>query len=475
MPEHGVTSFPLSPLDMLMPRFHVPKLLYFATRSEPAKIITNLRVGLALTIKAIPIIAGSVTLSEHKEDQKGSLNVQSPYWTAEDIISSNDLRDEYDYEKLRAGNFPTNVVPLEKTAPKLFAKSGDSMPVMVAQVNFLRGGLLLFFAIHHCVMDEVGLFNVMKIWSARCREETSMEIVTSQWLDRKQLMQGAGAGRLQDHPEYTLSPEEATTQATEDPGAFYPQSSDVATAVFFISDESLERLKMTATAGISDVAENSAQDIGWISTNDALMALFWCSITCARIDEGTAATTNIYPRFGMAMNGRSHLLPPMSPDYCGNVVLIAKTFTSAGNLLSPYPKNLAKAALLIRKSINVVDDDYIRDVIQLVRSTKDLGQLAPRRRPAVEHSLGCSSWARQPYYSLDWGSAMGGRCERVRWRSLKTDGLFVIFPRLVHAEEMNKLEDKKTGVEVLLGLNSKCMQRLMNDKTFKEFAEWQCS
>ena len=132
----------------------------------------------------------------------------------------------------------------------------------------------------------------------------------------------------------------------------------------------------------------------------------------------------------MAMDGRSHLRPAISSDYCGNVVLIAKTFSDAGSLLPSDPERLAKAALLVRKPVNVVDDAYIRDTIQLVGLVKDLGQLAPRRRPAAEHSLGCNSWAKQPYYSLDWGRLMGGGCDRVRWRNLRTDGLFVIFPRL---------------------------------------------
>ena len=179
----------------------------------------------------------------------------------------------------------------------------------------------------------------------------------------------------------------------------------------------------------------------------------------------------------MAMNGRVHLKPPMSPDFSGNVVLIAKTFTSAETLLPSDPERLAKAALLVRKSINVVDDAYIRDTIQLVRSVKDLGQLAPRRQPAVEHSLGCTTWASQPYYSLDWGNLMGNKCERIRWRKLRTDGLFVIFPRLPRAEFSGNIPDSRKssgGLEVLLGLKTAHMQRLRQDELFNQFAEWRC-
>lgn len=466
-------EFSLSPIDMVMPRIHVPKLLYFPSTAEPAALTSNLRAALALTLERIPIMAGSVALSKQKGDQKGSLSVQSPYFEAQDILSTNDLRDEYDYKQLRAAHFPPDKIAFDAIAPKLFGKAADSTPVMVAQVNFLRGGLLLFFAVHHCVLDEVGLFNVMKLWSSCCRGDVDLDSVTSQWFDRSPLLQGAGIGRLEDHPEYTLAPEGAAVRAAE-PGAYYPDSQNVSSATFFFSDEALGLLKTAATMPSPD---DSDEGTAWISTNDALIALFWCCITSARVAESTKPTSEIFPIFGMTVNGRSQLRPPMSPHYCGNVVLIAKTFSKADELTSQQPGRLAKAASLVRKAVNAVDDTYVRDVIQMVRNVDDVGRLAPRRRPAVEYSLGCSTWARQPYYSLDWGSTVGGACERVRLgRKFKTDGIFIIFPRLPSTEGSNgESEARQGGVEVQLGLQNGHFQRLMKDSLFTEFAQWRCS
>ena len=472
MPEMKTAEFPLSPIDMLMPRMHVPKLLYFASTAEPAIITSTLLAALGLTLKSIPIISGSVALSKHG-DQQGSLSVQSPYFEAEGILSTNDLRDEYDYEQLRAAHFPSDGIAFDAIAPEMFGKAADSTPVMVAQANFLHGGLLLFFAVHHCVLDEVGLFNVMKVWSSYCRGDVGLDFITPQWFDRSSLLQGAGTGRLEDHPEYALALEGAMARAAEDPSAFYPNSESVRSATFFFSDEALGHLKMAATtSGTDDGDEGNA----WISTNDALIALFWCCITSARVSESTKPTSEIFPLFAMAVNGRSQLQPPMSQDYCGNVVLIAKTLSKADDLLSPQPGRLAKAASLIRKAVNVVDDAYVRDVIQMVRNVDDVGRLAPRRRPAIEFSLGCSTWARQPYYSLNWGSTVGGACERVRWRRFKTDGLFLIFPRLPSTKGLNGGSDEgKGGVEVQLGLQSGHLEKLMKDPVFTEFAQWRCS
>ena len=472
MSDMKATVFPLSPIDMLMPRMHVPKLLYFCSTAEPGAIISNLRAALALTLKSIPIIAGSVALSQEEGDQKGFLSVQSPYFHAEDILTSNDLCNQYDYGQLRAAHFSSEEIAFDAIAPRQFGKAANSAPVMLAQVNFLRGGLLLFFAIHHCVLDEVGLFNVMKVWSSYCRGEAGLDFVTPQWFDRSPLLQGAGAGRLEDHPEYTLAPEGTTARAAEDPIAFYPSSDNVHSATFFFPEEALGRLKIAATMpGHGDGIGETA----WISTNDALIALFWCCITSARVADSTQPTSEIFPLFAMAVNGRSQLRPAVSPDYCGNVVLIAKTLSKADELLPQQPGRLAKAASLVRKAVNVVDDTYSRDVIQMVRNVDDVDRLAPRRRPASKYSLGCSTWARQPYYSLDWGSTIGGACERVRWRRLKTDGLFLIFPRLPSTDGLNGgPEARQGGVEVQLGLQSDHLQRLIKDPVFTEFAQWRC-
>lgn len=473
MADMKPTVFPLSPIDMLMPRMHVPKLLYFPSTADPAAIISNLRAALALTLKSIPIIAGSVGPSQEQGDQKGFLSVQSPYFEAEDILSSNDLRNQYDYEQLRAAHFPSDRIAFEAISPDQFGKAADSTPVMLAQVNVLRGGLLLFFAVHHCVLDEVGLFNVMKVWSSYCRGEVSLDFVTPQWFDRSPLSQGAGTGRLEDHPEYSLAPEGTTASAAEDPSVFYPKSENVHSATFFFPDEALGRLKMAAMMTGSEDGDGGT---AWISTNDALIALFWCCITSARVAGGTKAISEIFPLFAMAVDGRSQLRPPMSPDYCGNVVLIAKTLAKADNLLSQEPGRLAKAASLIRKAVNVVDDTYSRDVIQMVRNVGDVNRLAPRKRPAAEYSLGCTTWARQPYYRLDWGSTVGGVCERVRWRKLKTNGLFIIFPHLPSAEGLSgESEVRQGGLEVQLGLQSDHLQSLMKDPVFTEFAQWRCS
>ena len=468
MTEREPAIHRLSPLDHVMPHHHVPKLLYFAVTSPPATINATLRIALDRTLAAIPVLSGSITTATH-EGQRGSMSVQGPHLSAEEILTAKDLRDTYDYGQLHAKHFPTDVLAPEHITPDL---TGKPMQVMLAQANFLRGGLLLFFAVHHCVMDEVGLFNTLKVWSAFCRGDDGSLLVQPEWMDRGPLMQGAGSGRLEDHPTYKLRGEISVAEDSKKPTQYFADSSHVGTAIFFFSDKSLEALKRAATNSKADQTGEGTQSALWTSTNDALCAFLWYHITAARRIEGMYEQNDAVSTLNMAINARSHCSPPISSDYCGNAVMVSKASNSMKRLLSRGPSHLADIALVIRKSVLAVGDAHIKDVIQMIRSVPDISRLAPQGPPAEEETLGCSSWAKKPYYKLDWGDTIGGRCQRVRWRRLRTDGLFVIFP---HIDSVEGSMSGTGGLEVCLGLQQEHLRRLKNDKEFGEFAQWRCS
>ena len=465
MIDQQSSIFPLSPLDHLAPHHHVPKLLYFSSTSDLSVVIATFRNALEKTIVALPIIAGTVGSKKHDYHQ-GFLAVQAPFHGADDILSVNDISDKYDLVKLRAQHFPTNAIPTDLIIP---TRLGQSTQVMFAQANILRGGVLLVFAIHHCVMDETGLFNVIRVWSEFCRGADGMKLVQRDWTDRELLSHGTGNGRFEDHPEYSLLPEGKPTPM------YFSEGSDVGTAILFFSDESLDRLKHIAAQADEGKKANgingskAKRDSAWISTNDAVCAFLWCSISSARTSSNSDINNETPTMFNMAVDGRLRLSPPIPPNYVGNVVAVSKaptTFTTV--LRSTNTSNIALAALHIRNSLAAIDDAYIKDIIQMVNSVSDLNRLAPRGYSSHGRNLGCSSWAKQQYYSLDWGQALGGRCERLRWRSIKTDGIFVIFPRIPSTG------GAAGGLEVVLGLQKDHLKCLLEDKEFMRFAEWRC-
>ena len=145
-------------------------LRYFGSVAELVEFIRDPRVTLRTDAqRASPSLRAQWP---QPRNMKGLLSLQSPFFTAGDILSINDMHDEYDYKQLQAAHFSTNDLTFDAIAPKQFGEAADSAPVMVVQAKSLRGGLLLFLVIHHYVLDARRFFSAMKIWPS-CWEEVA--------------------------------------------------------------------------------------------------------------------------------------------------------------------------------------------------------------------------------------------------------------------------------------------------------------
>lgn len=397
--------------------------------------------------------------------QTGTLAVQAPFFGAAEILTAKDLRNVYNYQDLRAKQFPPDAVDGTVVVPDLV---GNPSRVLLAQVNYINGGVILSCAIHHCVVDETGFSNVMKLWSSFCRGDDGAALVTPEWHDRTPLMTGVGSGKLEEHPEYTLlPPERSATHASTSSEYISETSTTTGSAILFFSDESLKALKQAAVPESDPPATSGGaqEDAGWISTHDALCALLWTRVTQAR----NLGADVPYSVFAMTVNGRSRLAPPLPAEHAGNAVFVAIAALPLPALAAAAPA-LALPASTIRAAITAVDDRAIRAKIRAVTAVDDLGRLAPGGYSSAGRNLGCTSWVDQPYYALDWGPVLGGRCERLRWRSNISDGIFVIFPRVPATAE----QGGGGGIEVYLGLQRECLERLRRDEVLGRFAEWRC-
>jgi hypothetical protein len=453
----------LSPNDHLSPRIHTAKVVYFSTNSDSKQIIITFCNALAKSISAFPIISGSVGLMEGAS-QTGTLAVQSPFFTADEILTVNDLRGKYDYEAIRARDFPPDAVDFSLVVPDF---SGNHSRVLLAQANLIRGGLLLTVGLHHNVVDEAGIYVIMKLWAAYCRGDDGAILIKPEWTDSTAIRTGEGTGLLEHHPEYRLKPaEQSATHIKAYQEYISGGTQDTASAILFFSDEALERLKKAAMKEGSEANANTAEATQWISTHDALCALIWSRITAAR----KLGPDVPFSMFNMIVDGRSRLNPPMSPEYIGNLVFVTTRAALPIPLLDSAAASLANTALNIRQSILAIDDKAIKDKIKAVTKVDDIGRLAPGGHSSQFRHLACTSWAGQPYYGLDWGTVLGGKAKRLRFPKNLSDGILVIFPRIPKGDA----ELGPGGIEVQLGLQKEAMELLREDESFNQYAQWRC-
>ena len=101
--------FPLTPIDNIMPRHHVATLLFLPDPpgSDLSAIEETLQSGLAETLKAFPLLSGTVQVIE-KGAQQGTLYVAAPWNILSDVFRVRDLRNMrgLNYADLRNKNFP---------------------------------------------------------------------------------------------------------------------------------------------------------------------------------------------------------------------------------------------------------------------------------------------------------------------------------------------------------------------------------
>ena len=521
MEDHTLS---LSPLDHIMPRIYTKKVLYFPlAHPDIARIASKLKSGLQSTFEALPILSGTVHPA-HQSEQNGSLCVSAPWNAIDDVFRVNDLTSRgLDYEDLRQNHFPMMTSKQHDLLPILYSRAnpyGLENPVMMAQVNFVRNGMILVLFLHHSFMDGLGAATVTELWATFCRGENGAEMISDEMMDRERLMLGDEAGRWEDVREYVkgfaLSKRGLAIQLVGSgagflgrahnlatsifnslawfcnerlPGFLLPATgsrdissapqlqmeTEVETEIFFVSRSKLATLKSVVSASIgSGVSSPSdGQYPSYISTNDALSALLFACVTEARKSIKSADTPPTIP-FALTVSGRRVLNPPLPDKYVGNMSLFCHLDLPLKSITAEF-SNVATIALQIRKRLLELDDTYVKRLIGALRTVDDISTVAPACRLSKEWHFMVTPWTDQGFCSMDWGSEIGAKCERVRplkatWPVM--DGVNIVLPEL---KVGNGMGEEEAGLEVMVGLEKRAMRRLKGMEEWTRWAQWRCS
>jgi len=187
--ESESSMLELSRLDQTVLRVYVRQLLIFPfpvpNSRKDAQIV--LAAGFLATLRQFPFLAGTVEVAN---SETGLLRVQYPENVDEEsvkqILTTNELDlDTLDYDTLREAGFPPSSLPADSLCPTIlishpgmddqyaevlttFSK-GKPIPIFAAQLNFIRGGLILSAYTHHSVVDGTGIAKIYQVWSINTR------------------------------------------------------------------------------------------------------------------------------------------------------------------------------------------------------------------------------------------------------------------------------------------------------------------
>ncbi|KAJ5779902.1 hypothetical protein N7457_007622 [Penicillium paradoxum] len=415
-----------------------------------------LQAGYRGLIQRLPEVA-CVLVPDDRTTQQGVMKFQEQDQADAEKIIINDLRQNFgpDYAELKEKSFPVASFDADTFCPRrVWPVAGDQLPVSVVQANFIRGGLILTWCIFHMAGDGTAFYTWTKIWAEECRRAQGLEILNAAdlpdaiWKDRELVMRSSGrnAGKLEDHPEYTLLP-------FTPPGP-PPKMTSLSHRgqIFYFSPESLAALKADASPG--NATKPSEQK--WISTNDALSALLWRTVMAVQSPLETLEGDPVSV-FNIALDGRQRTDPKVHPATLGCFLEYIAVSLPIREMLSTL--NLADLAIEIRKGIMRADNQFTDDVIALVEQLEDVDRLVPTAFLDVP-GFNCvqTSWLNFELYGLEWGPLLGN-IQAVRVPHVGCiNGGQVVLPLLPNG-----------GMEILVGVEENCLDRLLNDPLFTKY------
>ncbi|OMO92570.1 Transferase [Corchorus olitorius] len=200
---------------------------------------------------------------------------------------------------------------------------GHSRPLLSIQVTELVDGVFIGFSMSHSIVDGTSFWHFIQalseIFQGDGRVQISRPPVLERWFPE-------GHGPILNLP-FTREDEFITRF----------EAPRLLERYFHISAESVAKLKTRANS------EYKLFGTAKISSFQSLSAFVWKSITKARCLPKDVVTS-----CKLAINNRSRLEPPLSPNYFGNSVQTVKAVTTVGELLE---HNLGWAAWQLHQAV----------------------------------------------------------------------------------------------------------------------------
>lgn len=420
-----------------------------------SQVVATLERGVQDLVKAIPYLGGEVYVDKDKLDPEayGTTKLIYPCGDGNSILRVNDVRHKlpryYQISKAKApfdmldGSLLTPV----NGFPDSYDLSDRPKPVLMVQANFVAGGLLLCVAGLHNVMDGTGLGETIKLFAASCRGDKLPEnLVAAANTERAQLIPPvlpSEKPRDLAHLRFSFSTRSDTKEPSVTPDA-------LVWVYFRLSPSSLTELKAEASTECS-----AKSNVPWITTNDAVAALVWKSLTTARLPHLDGHAKSMITRM---VNGRRKLSRPIPDGYIGNVVHGARSSIPPHALSADL--SLSAIAIQLRHAILDIDDLYVRSQSQFFRSEPDKRKIGFSMEDPIR-DLMLSSLTDLPISSSDFGPLLG-RSDYVRRPNMTAaDGLVYMMPR-----------DAAGNLDLGLSLRRDDLERLKRDVLWLRYVEY---
>ncbi|KZV41612.1 anthocyanin 5-aromatic acyltransferase-like [Dorcoceras hygrometricum] len=197
--------------------------------------------------------------------------------------------------------------------PRIDSESGFKIiPLLAVQITLFPGsGICIGVCNHHSIGDASSIVGFMKAWCSNCRlggdDESSAQIVPLPVYDRSVIKDPLGLKNLFWNQLKDIK--------TEDVPITFP--TNLVRATFVLQKEDIQRLKNL-------VLSKNPESLH-VSSFTVTAAYVWTCLVKAAAEEGEEVDPDETEYFAFAVDARARLNPPVSDNYFGNCLAVAKT------------------------------------------------------------------------------------------------------------------------------------------------------
>ncbi len=417
--------------------------------SSHSKIIDTVTHGLEKLSASFPWVSGQV-INENSSPGNGGIFKIVPLEKSPRLVVK-DLQDDpsITMELLRRARFPIKMLDEDIVAPRrtLSGGSNDVSAVFLVQVTFISGGLLITFVGQHNVMDMTGQGRVINLLTKACRnEEFTGEEIQSGNVDRRTIIPLLDPSS-EPLPKLDHQIEKTALLEHVNPSAPPPAPPKCSWAYFTFSPAALSEIKSIATATLPTSTP-------YISTDDALCAFIWNSITRARLPR---LDPTISITFARAVDPRRYLgIPPTYPGLVQNMTY----HTYAARELTEAP--LGEIASHLRLAVDPKTSDIgyrTRALATLLDRSPDKHAVSVTATMDLSADIMLSSWAKENFYELDFNLGLGKPEAVRRPQFTPVESLLYLMPKALDGE-----------IAAALCLRDEDMEGLTQNEYFMKYA-----
>ena len=339
-----------------------------------------------------------------------------------------------------------------KAFPETYEESeSNPAPVIILQANFIQGGLLLDAAAQHNFIDGGGLFQCMRLFAKAMRGEEFSDLEIQQGnRDRRNLIPLLDPNEpMLDHSHlrrpslFVDQGQQQSPAVARPPAAWY---------CFRFSASRLAHLKQLANEDV--VHEDSQSLVPFVSTNDALSAFCWKTVSSVRLAR--RQRPDDISKFSRALDVRPAMQIPK--EYMGQMGYNA---TCKLTFRSLEDSSLGKVASILRKTVKEVNTEYsVRSWVTLIAKEPDKSTIMFGGTFNPDTDIGLSSLAHVELYSADFGIL--GKPELIRRPN------FLPLESCVYFWSQTEAGD----IDVLMCLNEADVQALKKHEQWKEHVDF---